>query len=117
MNTTIPTFDSFAADEDLDILNKEQKAALLSTIHAYMASAGRIAVSDDYLMVEGGNLDYYAGLEYSDDRVAFETTCFKVWRISGVKPSRCNAASIAYRARNILAGKPPYGNDEDDDYE
>ncbi len=114
MTTTIPTFDSFVSDEDLEILNKEQKSALLLTVHKFMASACRIAVSDRFLAVEGGNLDYYAGLEYSKDRVAFQTPHFKVWDISRVKPSYCNAASVAARARNILAGKEPHDGPDDD---
>jgi|Laugresu1bdmlbdd_1035124.scaffolds.fasta_scaffold00093_12 hypothetical protein len=106
MTTLIPTFDSFVDDASLDVLNPEQKRELLQTVHSFMASAGRIAVSHDYLVVEGGNLDYYAGLEYSSGRLKFQTPHFKVWRIRGVDPSECNAASLALRARNLVDGRP-----------
>ena len=109
--SSIPTFDSFCADEDMDILTREQVQELLQTVHRFMASAGDIAVNHRYLAIRGGNLDYYAGLEYSSRNLAFEGKGFKVWELNE-DGDRCNAASIAERARNILAGKPPYGEDE-----
>jgi hypothetical protein len=111
MPNTIPTFDSFVADEDMDLLTREQVNTLLLTVHRFMASAVDIAVNHRYLAIRGGNLDYYAGLEYSQRNLAFEGRGFKVWELNE-DGDRCNAASIAERARNILAGKPPYGEEE-----
>jgi hypothetical protein len=109
MSSTIPTFESFCEDEDMDILTRDQVLTLLRTVHRYMASAGAVAVSRRYLAVAGGNLDYYAGLEYSHRNLAFTGNGFTVWELNEDGDS-CNAASIAERARNILAGKDPYGD-------
>lgn len=109
MNSTIPTFESFCADEDMDILTRDQVVTLLRTVHRYMASASAVAVNHRYLAVAGGNLDYYAGLEYSHRNLAFTGKGFQVWELNEDGDS-CNAASIAERARNILAGKDPYGD-------
>jgi hypothetical protein len=58
-------FDKLAEEHGLDILTKEQTEKVLSSIHKQgFARAKRIAYSNGWLLIEGGNLDYYAGLEY-----------------------------------------------------
>lgn len=111
MKNTIPTFESFCADEDLTVLTREQVTTLQRTVHAYMASAGSVAVSGRYLAISNSNFDYYAGLEYSNRNLVFTGKGFKVWELS--EGDDCNAASVAERARSIIAGKPLHGDDDE----
>lgn len=112
MRNTIPTFESFCADEDLTVLTREQVTTLQRTVHEYMASAGSVAVSHRYLAISNSNFDYYAGLEYSHRNLVFTGKGFKVWELKE-NGDDCNAASVAERARSIIAGKPLYGGDDE----
>jgi len=111
MKNTIPTFESFCADEGLTVLTREQVTTLQRTVHEYMASAGSVAVSGRYLAISNSNFDYYAGLEYSHRNLVFTGKGFKVWELR--KGDDCNAASVAERARRIIAGKPLHGDDDE----
>lgn len=112
MRNTIPTFESFCADEDLTVLTREQVTTLQRTVHEYMASAGSVAVSHRYLAISNSNFDYYAGLEYSHRNLVFTGKGFKVWELKE-NGDDCNAASVAERARSIIAGKPLHGGDDE----
>jgi hypothetical protein len=112
MRNTIPTFESFCADEDLTVLTREQVTTLQRTVHEYMASAGSVAVSGRYLAISNSNFDYYAGLEYSHRNLVFTGKGFKVWELKE-NGDDCNAASVAERARSIIAGKPLHGGDDE----
>jgi hypothetical protein len=79
----IPTFDDFVEENSLTVLTPDQKSRFLQMIHSYMASAGGVAFNDSMLVIRGGNLEYYAGLEYSQNEKVFSTPLFMVWEDSG----------------------------------
>ena len=61
------TFDLLVKEHELRELDAEQKAAVMKKVHEYAAHVDRIAVDaldGCHLLTVGGNLDYYAGLEY-----------------------------------------------------
>ena len=79
----IPTFNDFVSENHLTVLTPDQKSRFLQMIHSFMASAGDVAFSRDMLVIRGGNLEYYAGLEYSRDEKVFSTQSYCVWEDSG----------------------------------
>ena len=79
----IPTFNDFVEENNLTVLTPDQKSLFLQMIHSFMASAGSVAFNDSMLVIKGGNLEYYAGLEYSKDEKVFSTSSFMVWEDSG----------------------------------
>ena len=58
-------FDERAKELELQVLNKKQLAKFLLLVHSlHSAAADRVAFNSEYLLIEGGNLQHYAGLEY-----------------------------------------------------
>jgi hypothetical protein len=95
----IPTFDSIVQEYNLTVLNNEQRYALMQTIHSYMASCGKFAFNDQYVMVWGGNLNYYAGLEYSSSKIVMQTPQFTLWEMDGDED---NLYRIVKSAKHIV---------------
>ena len=62
------TFDNFVETHNLTVLDRTKRDAVLRAIHRNgSAAASRIAFSDEFVAVEEGNLEDYAGLEYCSD--------------------------------------------------
>jgi hypothetical protein len=92
------TFDNFVETHDLTVLNGDQRDAVLGAIqrHGY-ADASRIAFSDEFVAVEEGNLEYYAGLEYCADTLEVETRSFTAWELKDMPRDRDDADRNTHR--------------------
>lgn len=92
------TFDNFVETHNLTVLNGDQCDAVLGAIqsHGY-ANASRIAFSDEFVAVEGGNLEYYAGLEYCADTLEVKTRAFTAWELKDLPRDRDEADTNTHR--------------------
>jgi len=107
-------FREFCDEHELDILTPEQKDAYLKGLHI-CAYAGAIAVSHDTLAVNGGNLRYYAGLEYNRPvlEAVTDTDCYRVYELSGKKDN----VYFTHKACMALFKGVPYEYEDDFDDE
>ena len=100
------SFKDFVKQEGCTVLSDEQRNAVLKGIHPFMASAGKIAVGNGYLVIRGGNLEYYAGLEYSRDSKVLTTPEMDVWEVEDSEDDT-NHARVYNMALEALKGESP----------
>lgn len=89
------SFSEYCKENGCTILTKAQTRAVCDAIQSRgFADAKRIAFSDDgryaILAVEGGNLEYYAGLEYCAGSIDVKTPAFTAWRFEVTETDREN---------------------------
>jgi hypothetical protein len=89
------SFDQYCKENACTILTDDQTDSVCHAIQSRgFASADRIAYSDDgryaTLVVEGGNLEYYAGLEYCEESLDLKTRTFTAWRFEITETDREN---------------------------
>ena len=90
------TFDKYCTTNGLVILTADQTTKVLDSVqrHGY-ADADRIAILDNgtygcMLAVEGGNLGYYAGLDYCEEQMELKTRTFTAYLFDATESERDN---------------------------
>lgn len=102
------SFDAMLKEYDLTEVTGEQKKAAMRGVHSMgCASCGRIAYSEGQprrLMIEGGNLAYYAGLEYADKPILIAGNV-TLWE-THEQPGECNVADLVESLSNPSTVQP-----------
>lgn len=99
-------FNMLAEQLDLTVLTSEQLFKLLDNIHSRrMASTKNVAFDHETLLIEGGNLDYYAGLEYNTPVETYDRGETKLYDIQEEDPERI--LGLIAKCQAIVDGKDP----------
>jgi hypothetical protein len=92
-------FSDVVGEYGLQVLTKEQLIEVRKLIHSYLiGDAVSIAFSSEHLLVKGGNLDYYAGLEYVQP---IEST--REWKLYEAEDQ---AKTLINKCRKVCGLKP-----------
>jgi hypothetical protein len=90
------TFNEYCTQNGLDILTADQTKQVLASVQRHgCADAKRLAILDNGLYgcvvaVEGGNLGYYAGLEYCEEQIELKTRKFTAYLFNATSIERDN---------------------------
>ena len=90
------TFNEYCTQNGLDILTADQTKQVLASVQRHgCADAKRLAILDNGLYgcvvaVEGGNLGYYAGLDYCEEQVELKTRTFTAYLFNATSVERDN---------------------------
>jgi hypothetical protein len=55
---------------ELREVSREVVSKVMKRIHSFMAECNGMATDGEYLLIRGGNLAYYAGLEYEEPELS-----------------------------------------------
>lgn len=102
------TFAEYCADNGLTVLTPSQVETVCKSVQRHgNANARGIAFDDSFtatLAIDGGNFDYYAGLEYDRESIDISTPRWTAYRFE--QSDDCRLTSLLRRCREATTPDP-----------